>query len=267
MSTDRQLADKTVKSLGYQLTVLNPVDRAKVNAAREGVRKPSPGAALAQVAWDLYLREPPPKPPLPSIQELGRNVMFTAQNPEAALRCPKHWKIAVTADPGPEGKWDQAVRAAGPKIQQAGHPLAVWGVQTQVGAKRIRELAAELHADFVIFQAETPAEYDSAMVAGAQLIIANPNGWTETQRADAKLRGDKLATLFEVYANAGSPWPDTASSQGVPVSCEVLGVGSWEGRPDVQLADYQPRTPAGVWQTMSVYLAENMSEESWGLLP
>ncbi len=71
--------------------------------------------------------------------------------------------------------------------------------------------------------------------------------------------------MFEVYSNEGSPWPDTASSRNVPISCEVLGVG-WGTNP-YQLKDYLPHTPPGVWQTMSVYLAENMNDESWGLLP
>ena len=105
-------------------------------------------------------------------------------------------------------------------------------------------------------------------IGGIDRVFDSRDVITEVSPNDAMYRGDSLATLFEVYSsNAGSPWPDAASSQGVPITCEVLGVGSWEGRPDVQLADYKPHTPPGVWQTMSVYLAENMNDESWGLLP
>lgn len=262
MSTDRQIADKIVKSAGYQLTVLNPVDRAKVEAAANGERRPSPGAALAQAAWELYLRkEPATPPPPPTLAEIARNIMFTAQAPEAALRCPQHWRIAISADPA----YDTAARAAAPKIKAAGHLLAVWGVQTQVGVDRIRDLGRNVGADFLIFQAETPDEYDTAMAAGASVVIGNPNNWTDAQRADATARGNTVAHLFEVYANEGSQWPDEASSRGVPITSEVLGVGF--GANPYQLRDYLARTPPSVWPTISVYAAGYMTDESWGLLP
>jgi hypothetical protein len=274
-----QDVDRVMASKWYAAwALLHGADDAKIKLERGSEGRPPQRRPLSQDSWARTFIEairvgiewetPPVVPP--SLTELGRNVMFTAQNPEAALRLAGRtgWKVALTADPGPEGKWDTAVRAAAPKFKQAGVPVLVWGVQTQIGASRIRALAADIGAVATIFQAETVEEYDTAMAADAKLIIGNPNAWTQPQRDDAMYRGDSLATLFEVYSsNAGSPWPDAASSQGVPITCEVLGVGSWEGRPDVQLADYKPHTPPGVWQTMSVYLAENMNDESWGLLP
>lgn len=249
------------KKIGLELTgkrrplAGNPYARLLIEAIRVGIEWDQPPAKPA---------DPKPADPAPpaTLLERGRNVMFTAWNPEVALRAPKHWRIALSADPS----YDQEVRAAAPKIRAAGHQLYVWGVQTQVGAQRIKKLAAELQADLTIYQAEVPAEYDSAIVAGATMLIGNPNAWTDQQRADAKLRGPgKLATIFEVYANDGAPWPDTASSRGVPVASEALGVGF--GRIPHQLADYKPHTPPGVWQTMSVYLAERLDEASWSLLP
>jgi hypothetical protein len=260
---DRVLASKSYAAWA----LLHASDDRKIRLERGGTRRPTSDDPWARtfieairvgLEWDQ-----PPPPALPSLAELARNVMFTAQNPEAALRCPPHWRIALSADP----KYDAAARLAAPKIKQAGHLLAVWGVQTQIGADRIREFGKTVGADFLIFQAETVEEFNTAVQAGAQIIVGNPNAWTDTQRSYAIARVDTLAVLFEVYANAGSPWPDTASAQGVPVTTEVLGVGSWENRPDVQLKEYQAHTPPGVWQTMSVYLAENMNEESWGLLP
>lgn len=237
------------------------IDDGKVHMELAGKRRPTAGSPYARLIIEairvaLGAVTPPPLP----LSELGRNVMFTAWNPAAALRCPPHWKIALSADPA----YDAAARAAAPKVKAHGNPLAVWGVQTQIGTQRIKDFARDVGADFLIFQAETVDEYDTAIAAGASMIVGNPNSWTQAQRDDA-INREGLATLFEVYANAGSPWPDTASSRGVPVVSEVLGVG-WGPSP-FQLADYLPHTPAGVWATIGVYLAENMSEESWGLLP
>lgn len=268
--------DRVMASVAYRAwAVLHRTDAQKVTLERAGNRRPIAGDPYARclieaIRVGLEWETGPPDPVPLSLAELGRNVMFTAQDPEVALRLAGKagWKVAFTADPGREGKWDAAVRAAAPKFRQAGIPILVWGVQTQIGAARIRQLAADLRADGPpIFQAETVEEYDTAMAAGAKLIVGNPNSWTQAQRDDAMYRGTTLGTLFEVYANAGSPFPDVASSQGVPITSEVLGVGSWESGPDVQLRDYLPHTPAGVWATMSVYAAEYMNEDSWGLLP
>ena len=260
--------DRVMASVAYRAwAVLHRTDAQKVTLERAGDRRrplagdPYARCLIEAIRVGLEWETGPPDPVPLSLAELGRNVMFTAQDPEKALRCPPHWRVAVSADPA----YDAAVRAAAPKIKQAGHLLAVWGVQTQIGAPRIRDLGTDLGADFLIFQAETVEEYDTAIAAGAKLIVGNPNSWTQAQRDDAMYRGNTLGTLFEVYANAGSPFPDVASSQGVPITSEVLGVG-WGDKP-YQLADYKPHTPAGVWASMSVYLAENMSDDSWAMLP
>lgn len=260
-----QDVDRVLGSKWYSAwALLHSADDKKIKLERGGTRRPTsddPWARTFIEAIRVGLTAEQPPAPKPSLVELGRNVMFTAWDPVKALRCPAHWKVAVSADP----TYDTAARFAAPKIKAQGNLLAVWGVQTQTGATRIREFGQAVGADYLIFQAETVDEFNTAIEAGAQLIVGNPNAWTDTQREYATARGDTLATLFEVYANAGSPWPDTASSQGVPITSEVLGVG-WADKP-YQLKDYQSRTPPGVWQTMSVYLAENMNDESWALLP
>lgn len=261
--------DRVMASKWYSAwALLHGADDTKIKLERGSPGHPPQRRPLSQDSWARTFIEAirvgieweTPPPPVLTPAELGRNVMFTAWDPEVALRSPKHWRIALSADPA----YDTKARFAAPKIKQAGHLLAVWGVQTQVGAQRIIDFGEAVGADFLIFQAEVPAEYDTAIAAGASLIVGNPNSWTAMQRSDAISRGSALSTLFEVYANEGSPWPDTASSQGVPVSSEVLGVGF--GNNPYQLADYKPRTPPDVWASMSVYLAEGMSDESWGLL-
>jgi hypothetical protein len=261
-----QDVDRVLASKWYSAwALLHSADDAKIKLERGGQRRPLSDDSWARCFIESIrvgiTVEPPPTVPLPPLAELARNVMFTAWNPVAALRCPPHWRVALSADPA----YDTAARFAAPKIRAQGNLLAVWGVQTQIGAARIREFGQAVGADFLIFQAETVEEFNTAVQAGAQLIVGNPNSWTDTQREYAIARGETLATLFEVYANAGSPWPDTASAQGVPVTTEVLGVG-W-GNTSYQLKDYQPHTPPGVWANMSVYLAENMNDESWSMLP
>jgi len=242
------------------------IDANKVQLERAGKRRPTVGdpwgrCFVESIRAGLAAEAQLPLPPLPSLVELGRNVMFTAWNPTAALRTPADWKVALSADPA----FDAAARAAAPALKKRGL-LAVWGVQTQIGAKRIRDFAGQVQADYVIFQAETAEEYDTAIAAGASLIVGNPNAWTDAQRADCTTRcnAGNLAVLFEVYTNAGNPWPDTASSRGVPIACEVLGVG-WGDNP-YQIDDYLNHTPAGVFATASVYLAETLDDDSWGRL-
>ncbi len=251
--TDQDLLYLTMDTDCYM--DLDATEHKKVDNAIKGLPASTPRSNIGKVAFYLARRLHPVVPP-PAPSSLGQNVMFTAQNPAVALRCPAHWKVAVSADPA----YDTNARLAAPLIKQAGHLLAVWGVQTQIGAKRIRDFGAAVGADYLIFQAETPEEYDTA---ASQVIVGDPNNWTAAQRADAIAR--QLTVMFEVYSNAGGQWPDTASSQGVPVSSEVLGVG-WGPNP-YQLKDYRPHTPDSVWRSMSVYYAEGMSDDSWNMLP
>ena len=199
--------------------------------------------------------------PPSDLAQLAQHCLYTAWSPEAALNAPASWKVLLSADPA----FDQAARAAAPKIRAHGNMLGAWGNQTQIGAQRIKDFAAAVGADFVVYQAETAAEYDSAIAAGAVLIVGNPNAWTAAQRIDAtdRVNTGRLAIQFEVYTNEGGPWPNAASSQGVPAASEVLGVG-W-GRFPYSLADYKANTPAGVWAGMSIYLAEAVQD--WQNLP
>lgn len=243
----------------------HPIDDNKVHLELAAKRRPTSGDSYARCIIEAIrvglATQPPPPPPPVQLIEVARHVMFTAWAPQAALQTPSTWKVAVSADPS----FDTAVRAAAPALKARG-PLAVWGVQTQIGAQRIRDLAADLDADLTIMQAEDNNEYDTAVAAGAQIVVGNPNNWDAARRTDATNRcnANQLAVMFEVYSNMGSPWPDTASSQGVPVACEVFGIG-W-GTSPYQLPDYQAHTPPGVWATMSVYLAENMGAQSWPLV-
>lgn len=252
---------------------VSPIDANKVRLELAGDTRPSSPAPYARLlieAIRVGRAAETPTPALPPAPiDLARHVMFTAQAPEVCLgRLPGHWRVALTADPGPDGKWDTAVRAAAPKLKDAGHLVAVWGNQSQLGSARIEAVARDVGAHFVIYQAETPAEYDTAMNAGARFLVGNPNSWTQTQRDDATARANRgeLVVLFEVYSNMDGVWPDTASSRGVPIATEVVGVGGWEGRPNVQLPAYKLRTPAGVWSTLSVYAGEYMDDASWAAL-
>ncbi len=169
---------------------------------------------------------PPPPPPPPGggvTPSLLQNAVFTAWEPRSALRFPGKWKVLLSADPA----YDAAARAAAPLLRAHGNRVGVWGNQQQIGATRIKSFAAEVDADFVVFQAETAAEYDSAIAAGCRYLVGNPNAWTDAQRQDAtgRINRGELAFQFEVYTNEGGPWPSGASAVGVPACSEVIGVG------------------------------------------
>ncbi len=77
---------------------LGNIDKNKIQAELRGERRPTAGALFARTVIRL-VRLDQPTVPLPPLTELGRNVMFTAWDPAKALRCPSHWKVAVSADP------------------------------------------------------------------------------------------------------------------------------------------------------------------------
>jgi hypothetical protein len=204
----------------------------------------------------------PTPTPTPRLPALAQNVIFTAWAPAAVpAGLPAKWKVAISADPA----FEAAARAGADRARALGHTVAAWGNQEQIGADRIRNFAAGIGADYAIYQAETAAEYDSAVRAGAHVIVGNPNAWTHDQRYDAtgRVNRDELALVFETYTNEGGPWPDQASAQGVPAASLCLGVG--RGKTPYTLADYRAHTPPAAWPTISVYLAEHVPD--WEHLP
>jgi len=236
--------------------------RTSVKFGKPDARPHTYSVAVIQIEPKQSVTIPAPAPSS-AYAPLAQNVIFTAWNPNAALRAPPKWRIAVSADPS----FDAAARAAASTIKAQGHLLAVWGNQSQIGAQRIRDFGAQVGADYLIFQAETSYEYDDAIAAGAHVIIGNPNSMTAAQRADAtsRINAGQLAFIFETYTNEGDPWPAASSAGGVPVSSLCPGVG-W-GRTPYQLPDYKPNTPAGAWPLISLYLAETMNDASWSAIP
>lgn len=212
--------------------------------------------------------------PTMGLDRLAQNVLFTAWEPLVSVgkllktsskaRPSFSADLHVNSDRTPGEQLEEIIRAADLWRSARRGPFSVWGNQVEITGQAIVDVGEHVQADYLIFQAENSAELESAKGWRARIIVGNPNGWSESQRAwaEAEIIGGRLALIFETYANQGEQWPIEASSQGVPQSSYVLGVG-----PGFQLADYKPRTPPAAWPLISVYLAEKLSDASWGLLP
>ena len=208
-------------------------------------------------------------PPPSGLAPWAQKIIFCAQDPLTALPAPKGHIIALTADPA-YASW-----VSGSVVDQLRSKfdlLASWGVQTQIGAQRIRDFQHQFGLDYCIFQGETSEEYRTAIEAGAEVIVCNPNSWTNDQRRDAtgRVNAGTLAITFETYTNLGNPWPGDSSSGGVPAASYCLGVydGSKEQangwNPSLQA--YKDNTPAEAWPLVSVYHAAGVNPNEWGLL-
>ena len=234
-----------------------------------------------QYGQQLHDLPAPPPPPPNQLAVLGQNVLFTAWNPHAGLRAPVKYKLAITADvhvacspndtdavrAQKAAAYTAAATQAAAIRKQAGGLVAVWGNQAQIGADQIQSFGKLLNADYLIFQAETMGEFNSAITGGAKIIIGNANSWTAAQRETAKtmVTAGTLVYIHETYTNQGEPWPEASSSQGVPAASLAPGVG-WGPTP-YQLPEYKLHTPPAVWPTISPYLAEDFATASWDVLP
>lgn len=204
-----------------------------------------------QTASDVTIRRtrvtvpnPQPKPNLPP----ARNVVFVAEQPLSALKAPSWCIPALTADPAYPLTDDDVYQ-----LRKRFPILAAWGVQTQIGAQRMRDFQAAHGLDYIIWQGETSAEYQTAIENGAGVIVGNSNAWTDDQRLDAikRISAGSLAFIFETYTNEGDPWPKDSSSGGVPPASFCLGLYAAKSHPT--LADYKANTPVASWPSVSVY--------------
>lgn len=203
------------------------------------------------------------------LAQASKRMIFCAQRSEAALQAPHDMPVALTADPS-YSAW------ATPEIVTAfrnqGRRVYAWGVQTQIPPSTITSLRDRLGLDGAIGQGETADEYTTAIQAGFGIIVANPNAWTDVQRADANARiaRQELAVIGECYTNLGGPWPNQYSAGGVNISSICLGVydGSREtaGGWDPSVAAYKDNTPVGMFRDAGIYHAAGVDPAEWALL-
>jgi len=227
------------------------------------------GGALLALEREAHAVSPPPPPAPSGLSALAQSVVFCAHRSETALQAPAKFKVALTADPA-YAQW--ATPSIVQQFRAQGRKVFAWGNQEQIPVQTIRNLASSLGLDGCIFQAETSGEYDSAIAAGANLIVGNPNAMTAEQRADAtaRINAGTLAFQGECYTNLGGPWPEAYGAGGVPVCSLILGVyngaGETSGGWNPSIAAYKQHTPAGVWPTVGVYHAAGVVPSEWGLL-
>jgi hypothetical protein len=165
------------------------------------------GLGLLALEREAKVVPPAPTPapvPTPSaLTKLAQNVMFTAWNPHAGLRAPAKYTLAITADIhvtcNPEmtpTQRDQAATAYVEAAKQAamtqrarGGKVACWGNQEQLPSLAIPDMGSRIGADYLIYQAETAAEAESAFAAVTagytQVVIGNPNSWGHQRSATA----------------------------------------------------------------------------------
>jgi hypothetical protein len=211
-----------------------------------------------------------PPSPTDDLAVLAKNVIFCAQNSEAALSSPTKYKVALTADPA-YAQW--ATQSIVDQFHAQGRLVFAWGVQTQIPPSAITDLRDRLGMDGAIMQGETQEEYETAMQAGAGIIIANPNAWNQASRDDANQRiaAGTLAVIGEDYANLGGPPPNEYGAGGVNICSVCIGVydGSNE-QPDTgwnpSVAWYKENCSPSMWADIGVYHASGVNPAEWGLL-
>jgi hypothetical protein len=212
---------------------------------------------------------PTTPPPASSLAQMSLRMIFCAQRSEAALAAPHGMPVALTADPS-YAQW--ATPAIVADFRAQGRKVYSWGVQTQIPPSAITGLRDRLGLDGAIGQGETADEYTTAMQAGFGIIVANPNSWSDAQRADANRRIAKgeLAVIGECYTNLGGPWPKDYSAGGVNVSSLCLGV--YDGTREQpgsgwnpSVAAYKANTPPAIFATAGVYHAAGVDPSEWGL--
>jgi hypothetical protein len=213
---------------------------------------------------------PEPSPPPSSLALMAKNIIFCAQNAEAALLSPAKYSVAITADPAYAQWADQSLVD---QFHAQDRLVFAWGVQTQIPPQSIVDLANRLGMDGSIGQSETQEEYDTAVAFGFGIQVGNPNAWSQASREDANKRiaAGTLAVIGEDYANLGGPPPNQYSAGGVNIASVCIGVydGSNE-QPETgwnpSVAWYHDNCSPSMWADIGVYHAAGVNPVEWPLL-
>lgn len=209
-------------------------------------------------------------PPSLGLDALAQRVVFFANVTEEAtdawLLTPKRVRAAITADPSYQGpQVDDLVRRG----KAAGRSISPWCDCREPGGdppgtpfRAAVAMRQRYGLDEPIGQAESPAEYDHAIAAGARILVGNPSALTQTQVDDAIARHARgeLAFIGEVYR------PDPRySARGIPISSGLFGV-ALDGGLYQPVAEYLAVMPAGFDPTFGVYHAAGLRPADWHAL-
>ena len=257
MSTDRQLAEKLVRTVGYQATV-GPVDRTKVNAARDGIRKPSPGAGIAQVAWELYLRDAPTPTPAPKIPAPFNGQGLVLLEPTggtediAAAKAAGFTYLLLNLGFVSGGSWDTH-RA---RARTLGLPVVPWTrIYSANHVRQVEETAAAWGSPAACHNLENPEVTTTfppanlASLAGSygprpRAVMTEP--WMQNGAGWETLAG--WVALPETFQNANVAYTPNAltqhaHSEGMPFAVPMFGWGEWTDaqhyvKPSTYLAEW-----------------------------
>lgn len=196
-----------------------------------------------------------------TLAEQARNIVFVSDNPRQALEAPRHFKIALPADPAySEWRADSYLKDLRDQHRPA---LYTWADCRETPAAEAARLAAVYGLNGWIGEAESRSELEHALNAGAGIVVGKPRkeNWGDLfDQAKHLVEQGLLAVIAECYTNAGDTWPNLYDSQGLPVASICIGLydGSSEnpqrGR-YITVAEYQANTLPGVWQGICVYVS------------
>jgi hypothetical protein len=222
----------------------------------------NPGYRRETTEWwkagaDLQtLKSTPPGPPPTPAGRVFQNIIVVSDTPEQALESPSHYGLLFSADPAYQN-WQDLIPEARAQLRWVG----VWCDCRTTLPDTAKGQVAEYALDGWAGQAESPAEFDTAIGAGAPFIIANCTALTPVQRdiANQLIAAGSLSVTQEAYSNCGWPWPDATSAAGVNVSSLCVGLydGSSEvpGGRYVTVEEYEEHTPPAAWQAICAYVS------------
>jgi len=240
VSTDRELADKLVRTVGYQTTV-GPVDRNKVQAAANGIRKATPSAGIAQVAWELYLRTVPPPAPtvkLPAPFDGNGLVLLeptggTEDIGAAKLAGFTYLLLNLAYVSG--GSWDTHRSRA----RNLGLAVVPWRRVLEPADSRHIEQTADLWGSPAAahnLETEAATTYPPANLAGVcsefrprpRAVITEP--WMQNNAGWSALR--TWVAMPETFQNANVAYTPNmltshAHAEGMPLAVPLFGWGEW----------------------------------------
>jgi hypothetical protein len=272
VSTDRQLADKLVRTVGYQTTV-GPVDRSKVNAAADGVRKAQPSAGIAQVAWELYLRDahnPVPVVKLPAPFDGNGLVLLEPTGGTediGAAKAAGFTYLLLNLGYASGGSWDtQRSRA-----RNLGLAVVPWRrVLTPADSRHVEQTADAWGSPAAAHNLENPqvtTTYKPAALAGVcgefrprpRAVLTEP--WMQNGAGWSALK--TWVAMPETFQNANAAYTPTALTQhahqeGMPLAVPLFGWGEWSDAPNY----VKPSTYLAEWPgPFAVYMGDGKESQ------
>jgi len=271
VSTDRQIADLITDSVGYKTTV-GPIDKSKVNAAKEGVQKPSPSSKLGKAAWELYLRDTPPPPPTNIPKPFDGKGMFLLEptggvEDVTKLKAAGFTYVMLNLAYVRGGSWDTVrVRCA-----TAGIQVVPWrrvrgpedSAQVENTANQWNSTATAHNLESEAITTYPPVNLGSYVAqnwpARSRAVITEP--WAQNNAGWQHL--STWVGMPEAFVNADPRFTplvitDHLKAEGIPHCVPAFGWGAWSDAPTY----ITPAQYLGMWAgPFAVYFGDSKEEQ------